>query len=174
MSDKHGLVIQNETISDVALGTLGARAAIKLGSAFNAITATYLMNRFRLWIHLKGLTTDEGWPFLVGLARGDATAAEIATAMLEGNTSGPSDTTQVLTQDNAFVVVQKSIRQVARSDFADTEGFATIDMKLPKRGIPFSEGSGWQIFIYNATNSALTTGAIVNGQSQYWGVWLRD
>ncbi len=89
MVHPHGLVIQNETISDVALGALGGRAAITLGNAFNGITATFLMKRFRIWIKLSNLTSPEGFPFLVGLARGDASAAEIAAAMIEGNTSGP-------------------------------------------------------------------------------------
>ncbi len=177
MGHPHGLVISNETISSLPLGTLAARTALTLGQAFNGITATFLMNRFRCWLVIQGLTAGEGFPFLVGLARGDATAAEISVAMLEGNTSGPSDTTQMLTEDNAFVVVQKSIR--AMTPDGDTTGNRTggwlhADFKLPKRGIPWAEGSGWQAFIYNATDAALTTGATVTGQSQYWGVWLRD
>ncbi len=175
MVHPHGLVVQNETISDAALGALAARASVTLGNAFNGITATFLMKRFRIWIRLKGITSGEGFPFLVGIARGDATQAEIAAAMLEGNTSGPSDTTQMLTQDNAFVVVQKTVRALNPGGIDPTQGSLSIDIKMPgKNGVPFPEGSGWQVFIYNADDDALTTGGTVQGQAQYWGVWLRD
>ncbi len=175
MVHPHGLVIQNETISDVALGALGGRSAITLGSAFNGILSTFLMKRYRIWIDLEGVTSGEGFPFLVGLARGDATVTEIAAAMNEGNTAGPGDTTQVLTQDNSFVVVQKTVRAMHRDQADLTRSHLTIDMKMPgKNGVPFLEGAGWRSFIYNADDDVLTTGATVQGQAQYWGVWLRD
>ncbi len=81
----------------------------------------------------------------------------------------------MLTQDESFVVVQKTVRAMFATAFTDTKGQLSIDMKMPgKNGVPFSEGSGWQIFIYNADDDALTTGPLVQGQAQYWGVWLRD
>ncbi len=175
MVHPHGLVIQNETISDLALGTLGGRTALTLGTAYNGITATFLMKRFRIWVQLKGVTAGEGFPFLVGIARGDATATEIAAALNEGNTSGPQDTTQVLTQDESFVVIQKTVRALFTGGIDNTQGNLAIDISMPgKNGVPFAEGSGWQTFIYNADDDALTTGSTIQGQSQFWGVWLRD
>ncbi len=174
---KTNLVIQNDQIQDISLGTLAARTALALGSQFNGITATFLMKRVKYWLQLEEVTEDQG-PFLVGIASGDAGAAEISSAMTERNTAGPADTTQVLTQDNAFVVVQNSVRMMklhrngtdAAPDTWTLEGEVSLG-----KGIPFREGSGWQPFILNADNAALaTTAPVCKGIIQYWGVWLRD
>ncbi len=178
MAHPHGLVIQNATIN-ANPATLAAQAVLTIDSSFSATTATFLMKRVRFMLQWDTIDNVDDGPLLVGLARGDATAAEIAGALTTANTSGPLDTTQVLLQDRAFVIVQKALRMfrkwggaTAATDNGSAE--AAYDFKLPGRGVSFAEGAGWQSFIFNAGNGALATGSTVGGLCQYWGVWLRD
>ncbi len=168
------LVNNTGLVEDVALGTLAARTALALDTDFNAITNTFLMKRYRVMIYAEGLTSAEG-PICVGIARGDATVAEIATAMLANNRNGPSDTTGMLTQDSAWVVAQNSIimATLGGSVLSHRE-FSSEWMPVGgSKGIPWQEGSGWQLFVFNLDNAALGSGAIIKGIVQYQGVWLR-
>ncbi len=167
------LVIQSENVTNLALGTLAAKTALVLGQAFNGITATFLAKKIVYRMLISGVAADEG-PFSIVTAPGDVSASEATTALIEGNTAGPSDTTQMLTQDNAFAVVRKTQTMFHPAGGpAVTAWYVDAEINLGK-GIPFSEGTGWQHFVYNLDGSALTTGAVVNGQVTVWGVWLRD
>ncbi len=168
---KGGLVLQQTIFDNVALGTLGIRTALALSTQFNAITATFLMKRIRYNGMIDSTTNGEG-PFFIGVAQGNATVGEITNAMNEANTAGPDDVTQSLTQDNSWVVLQNSVRPFKQTDGADN-WYVNEEVSLGK-GIPFAEGSGWQVFIYNADADALTTGGNVKGMAHHWGVWLRD
>ncbi len=171
---KTSLVIQTEGVANLALGTLAAKTALTLGVAFNGITATFLAKMLRIILSITGLTAQDEGPFAVVIGNGDLTATEATNALAEGNTAGPGDTTQVLTQDTAFAIVQKSLRTfVPAGGPSPTSQYLDATIALGK-GIPFKEGTGWQYFIYNLDGSALQTGAVVNGITQTWGVWLRD
>ncbi len=167
------LVHQNGPVEDVALGTLAQRTALQIEGDFTGISATFLMKRVRYLVKLENITSGEG-PFAVVLA-GDATAAEAAAGVTEGNTSGPSDRTQMLTQDTSWNIIQDSL-ELLKDNGADTiqQTSGRWHTVGGKKGIPFPEGSGWQAVVVNLDNAALTTGAIMKGVIQYQGVWLRD
>ncbi len=165
------LVIQNDLAADIALSTLAARTALQVSAQFVAITATFLMKRVKYFLKISGLTDGEG-PILVGLARGDMSAGEISAALVERNTAGPTDTTQSLTEDVSFSIHQNSVR-MGKQDGDSTNVYFDYEFSLGK-GVPWGEGAGWQLFVFNADNAALTTGAVIKGIAQYWGVWLRD
>ncbi len=162
-----GLIYQSEVIGSIALGALSANTAIILASGQNAITATFLMKHADLIAQVNSVTPGDG-PFLIGIAGGNATVTEITTAMNEANTVGPTDVTQALTQDNAWVVYQKGVKAVR--PISTTQYFLQSSMSFGK-GIPWGEGNGWQWFLYNA-GIAMTTGATVNGRIRTQGVWL--
>ncbi len=170
----HGLQSLTENVDNVALGTLAARNALAIESALTGLTATFLVKRVRYFLALEGLTSDEG-PLIIGCANGDATSAELTTAMNVTNTAGPADTTQSLTQDQAWIILRETLEALDTHDGvgvrADTTGKWHT---MPGRGIPMPEGQGIQCFIFNADSSALTTGALVKGLIEYQGVWLRD
>ncbi len=168
------LVSQVASLADVALLTLGARAAQTIQSSFAAIDATFLMKRVRYWLRLFSRTAGDDGPIIVGIAPGDLTTTEIAAAISEANVKGPSDTTQVLTQDNAWSVSRWSM---CKFDFnaVDTEGWTSVGwLKAPGRGWAAREGTGWQTFAFNAGNGALETGSKIGGIVEIQGVWLRD
>ncbi len=166
------LVHQNEPVEDVALSTLGARSALQIANDFSAITATFLMKRVRYMLLLDAVTAGEG-SFCVALAQGDTSAVEASQGFTEGNTAGPSDRTQMLTQDNSWNVIQDSV-EFLRPAAVVADWESDGEWHSLGKGIPFPEGSGWQAVIMNLDNAALTTGAIIKGIIQYQGVWLRD
>ncbi len=178
MGHPHGNLVQQAMLVDtVALGTLGARTAIALNTAFNALTATFLMMRVRYLLKLSGSTLGDDGPILIGIAKGNASIAEIGSAMIENNTSGPEDVTQSLTEDTSFSVYQNTVVSMIGESTVEDGHPATKSGWIRfggKRGIPASEGSGWQLFAFNSGSSALTTGAVVNGLAHTQGVWLRD
>ncbi len=167
------LKIQNIPVNDLPLSTLAARAAILLASTFSTtIKNTLLVKRVKYYLHGAGFTAGEANNILVGLARGDASAAEIASALTEVNTVGPEDTTQVLSEDNAWVIWQNSIHMLESFGVA-TENEIQHEFSLGK-GMPAVSEQGIQVFAFNNDAQVLTTGGVINGMVQLTGVWLRD
>ncbi len=170
MAHGHDLRIQNLTVANVALSTLAARTAILLSSQFaTTLKRTFLIKKIKYHLFISGITGGEG-PFTAGLARGDATTAEVAAAFDEINTVGPQDTSQERTQDNVWNVSQNTWRQF-ESEANATEAELHGEMPIAK-GIPALEDQGVQLMLFNHDSSALTTGAVVKGTVQLWGVWL--
>ncbi len=179
MPHGHGLVQQTMVVDNTAIGSLVARTALSLNAAFVAIESTFLLKRVRYFLNLNQHTADDDGPLLVGIAVGDASLGEIATALLENNPQGPAELTQVLQQDNAMAVYQNTVR--AFPSFGGRGAGAsesTLDSGWinfgGKNGIPALEGSGFQAFAFNAAPNAMTTGQLVSGIIQVNGVWLRD
>ncbi len=176
MPHGHGLVQQSLNVDKVALSTLGARSAIQLNSQMTSPATSFLMKRIRYFLQLTGRTTADDGPILIGVARGDATIAEIEASMNERNTNGPEDITSMLDQDLAWIVYQNTVvPMIVRGD----QTFMQMDsydwQKFGgKNGIPALEATGLQIFAYNSGVGALVTGAEINGQAYLQGVWLRD
>lgn len=170
------LVRQNVPINGDALGTLGARTALSLNTVMSSITTGFLMLRYKMLIQLTSRTVPDNGPILILLAPGDASIAEIASAMQEQNTAGPEDLTQTLTQDNILAVYEQTIQPfVLKGD--GTEGQILTDwIRLGRngRGIPAREATGFSAFVFNAGSGALTTGSSVDGTLWVEGVWLDD
>ncbi len=172
MPHGHGLKIQNLVVDDVDLVTLAARTAVAINSQFTSITATFLVNRIKYILQATTIDATDG-PLAVVIAKGGATVAEVNAAFTEHNTNGPDDITQALTEDEAWTVWQKSLRMF-RKNGTNTHAEVSADFKLPGRGIPALEDQGLGIFAVNLGNNALSTGVLVSGLVQLWGVWLRD
>ncbi len=172
----HGHKLVNQAMTaNVALGTLAANTAIVLNNAFNNPSNSFLMKRVRYFLQFIGRTLTDDGPILVGIANGNASLAEIAAAMLEGNTVGPADITETLTQDESWVVYQNTVVPfVTRGDGSEAQTDGKWIAFGGKNGIPAIENSGWQLFAFNAGQGALSTGSNVSGNTQIQGVWLND
>ncbi len=172
------IVQQTMTVNALALGTLAGQTALIMNNAFNAITGPFLMKRIRYFLQLVGRTPGDDGPLIVGIANGDASVAEIGAAMLEGNTLGTEDITQMLTQDNTWVVYQNTLASFNATRGDMTEGFIDLGDVWKtfggKRGIPAMENSGFVLFVFNGGSGALATGSSINGVTHLQGVWLRD
>ncbi len=167
------LQVQNIPVNDLALSTLASRAALLLASTFGTtLKNTFLVKKVKFFLHLVGAANGEAENILIGIAKGDATAAEMAAALNEINTVGPEDTTQVLTSDNVWTIWQNSVQQM-KSDGTGVNAGVEKEITLGK-GMPAISEQGIQIFAYNNDGTLLTTGGVINGLVQLWGVWLRD
>lgn len=175
MPHGHKLIQHNLPVNAQALSTLAGRAALSLNSVMNGIDATFLMKRYRYALQMTGRTIGDDGPVGVFLNKGDATAAELSTAMQEQNTAGPSDTTQVLTQDNPWIIYQNTIKLFEFSGLS-TEAVLFTDWQSigGKNGIPALEGVGFALHAFNFGSGALDTGSTINGMCHVQGVWLRD
>ncbi len=162
------------TVNALALATLSGQTAILGNTAFGGIQSSFLMKRVRYFMAIASKTIDDDGPILVGIANGDASVAEISAAMIEGNTQGPTDVTETLTQDETWVVYQNTVRAL-KIDGAGTEGWLDSGWINfgGKNGIPALEGAGFELFFFNAGSGALSTGSSVNGICHVQGVWLR-
>lgn len=174
MPHGHSLVHNQLEVTATALGTLAARTALIINTQFSNPTNAFLMMRIRYFLQMVGRTSLDDGPILIGCAHGDATATEITEAMNSRNVNGPDDITNVLDQDQPWVVYQNTVvPMVVRGD----QAYAQIDhtwLSFSRKGIPALEGSGMVIFAFNPGNGALTTGSSINGICHIQGVWLRD
>ncbi len=130
------------------LGTLASKDVIST-VMINASTDTYrLMSTDGVW-SCSGLTLGEG-PVAVGIARGDYTAAEIEECL---EAAGAVDLGDLLAQEKA----NRFVRQIAVVSAAEplaNDGKA-IKTKL---NWPVAEGDQPQIWAYNISAGALSTG----------------
>ncbi len=164
-----GLIHQNCQVDDVALSTMAANAALAIDPDFASLTASFLVKRVRYNLLIENITADEG-PFSVALVAGNASAAEAGDGFNSRNTAGPDDVTQTLTQDQPWVVMQDS-KAMFTPITSTFHSLQTPWMSLGN-GIPAVEGAGWQLFLHNGDNAALTTGAVIKGTYDIQGVWL--
>ncbi len=176
MATQSSLKIQNISTVGSTLLTLGANNAKILSTAFGTTLGhPFLIKKIRM----NGIATfvDDGDGNLcVGLARGDATVAEIASALNEFNAAGPQDTTESLTEDEVWTVFQKSLVWGKSSggvsdQAADLHEIAFNDEISFGKGIPAVEDQGVVTFIYNG-GPTMTTGALASLHAQFYGVWL--
>ncbi len=167
------LKTQNGQVDNVALTTLAARTAIAIDADFASVTATFLAKRVRYQLHVEGITGSEG-PFVIAIAAGNASAAEVTAAWNARNTTGPADVTQSLTEDQPWIIWQDSVEFLAGEENSPTDFHSHGDWhKLGGgKGIPAVEDAGWQLFLINVDGTALTTGGIVKGTYQVQGIWL--
>ncbi len=170
IATKSALVNQVLPIANVALGTLAARTTLILETAFTALTTPFLFKRVRYFLHLENITDTEG-PFIVGIANGDASVGEITTALNEANVSGPESVTDMLTQDNAWVIWWNTVEKLV--EHTSGEWSSSGKWISLGKGMPALEASGAKMFIANLDGTALTTGGIIKGLYQFQGVWLR-
>ncbi len=173
----HGLVSLTEEVNK-ALSTLAASDALDLDLALGQLTTTFLIKRVRFFLKAVGVTAEEG-PLLIGMASGNTSIAEIELGMQITNTVGPQDTTQTLSQDEAWKIYRNTI-EMLRPEAVETTLYSSGKwINFPGRGIPAlgAQGSGaggFRSWVFNAGTAALTTGAVVKGIIEYQGVWLRD
>ncbi len=175
MARNSALRIQNLTTVASALSTLAANAALVINTDIGTAMGTpFLMKKLKIHAMLAFVDDGDG-NLCIGLARGDANAAEIAAAMNEFNREGPQDTTESLTEDDVWTVIQNSVvwsKPTGESDNAAGGHYEAFDGEISfGKGIPALEDQGVAIFIYNG-GPTMTTGSLLSVHAQIWGVWL--
>ena len=155
-----------DTAASVAIGTLGGSTALQWeGEKSTALKQSFLMKKVRASIAIAGLSVNE--PILFGMARGDATVAQIKTALTQNQLERDA-------KDQAAVrdVLHETVR-VGMHGNGDGNFVLNYEVSLGGgKGIPFEDGDGWQWFVFNLRTGAMTTGATISAGLAYYGVWL--
>lgn len=178
-----GIQILHHHNSNTSLGTLAAASSIQIDGgtyADSALQAGFLMKTIDGWAGIEfsadGATPDD-FPLLV-LAYGDKTSGEVGSALVLEEPDPTSDHLINQATVRAIVSVTGPSMVVHHENDANnanqTYHFDLSKIRLPKQGLPFPEGVGWNWLIFNPTASAFTTGAIAHIWAKYMGVWLSD
>ncbi len=167
-----GLQTLTVRLNSDALGTLAANTSIKL-NGFDGFTRGFLCKKVMYAIAHTATATNDN--VIIGLAQGTATVAEITTALSAMNISNPNDASNRIILDQWKVVWFETIRMMHPD--ATGAGNAVLNESFSVgggRGIPWNEDDGIQVFAYNPSTSALTTGAVIDGIVVFQGVWFND
>ncbi len=178
-----GIQILHHHKSATSIGTLGAANAIAIGDGAyqgSALTAGFLLKKLRGWAGIEfsadGATPDD-FPLLV-LAYGDKSGSEVNAAMVLEEPNPASDHLVNQATVRAIVdVIGPDIVVHHENDANNANQSYHFDLsrvELPKKGMPFPEGVGWEWHIFNPTSSSFTTGGIAHIWAKYMGVWLSD
>lgn len=152
-----------------ALTTLAAStASVVTGTMDTEMDAPFLCKQLQ-W-NAAVMDLDPSDAVLIGLAHGDATQAEIETALQQSLTD-PNDVgewplvlkKQIIWWESLFVLTGQ-------------QNVCNERIKLGGgKGIPIAEGKGVNLFVYNiSTTTALTTGSVFACLATLKGVWLGD
>ncbi len=170
-----------QTLPDIFatnLSTLASLTALQISDDYAGtnLKKDFLLKTLRCSYMSKVMEADE--TVLVGFARGDMTVAEIATAL--GNFLADPESFQ---QWDNFVIALgifwQTIRIVSGNAVSGTPVAAmkgiNEDIQIGGgKGIPLEAGAGIQMFVFNPSGGALTTGAQVQGLYSLVGVFLKD
>ncbi len=154
-----------------SLSTLGSLTALIIGTKL-ANTISFRILKAELYAFISGLTSGEGDGLIIGLANGDLTVAEIKECIEAQGPLNPSDRVGNERAKRAVWLLGSTDAEI------DTNGFFDSDMEnagqhkiVTKPRWTFTEGVGWNWFLWNTGPSPLTTGATIEITSTNFGVW---
>ncbi len=156
--------------------TLAGLTALQITDDYaTGLKKDFLLKKIRVACGTKLLAIDD--EVILGFCRGDMTVAEIASAL--GNFL--ADPEKFSTWDE-FVVASGIYWQTVRFFMGRGDGTAGGDQAQWNeeiqigggKGIPIEAGAGIQMFAFNPSGGALTTGAQVLGLYSLVGVFLVD
>ncbi len=152
--------------STIAVGALAAGVALDIETAHgNGMLADFLMKKVKAECVL--MTPDASDVLVIGMARGDATIAEIKVALEQ--TQLERDMSD---QANARKVLHETLRVLSEPSGGFTDP-VQIEVSLGGgKGIPFEKGDGWKWFVYNLGANDQVAGAFLHIYGTYYGVWL--
>ncbi len=169
---KTGVIVRERRSQ--AIGTLGNLTALLIGTKL-ANTVSFRMLKSQLTAVITSLTAGngEGFGLMLGLAQGDLTVTQIKEAI---EAQGPINPSDVPAKEHSKRAVWL-LGSMERLDPADTEGWMVDNVTNARRIEPkprwtFTEGVGWNWFVWNSGASALTTGSTIDITATNFGVWV--
>ncbi len=170
-----GIQIIPVVVTDVALATLASLVGLIIGTGMKAITKNFLVKKIHILLTVTGIATAE--PVIIGIAANDS---GVSGGMGVGGVSAlldPDASEAYLTQRELVNTVwHETVSMVGFVSSGPLDG-SVIDKWVSVgggKGIPCMAGAGPEIFAFNPTGDALTTGGLVNGVVTFYGVWLED
>ncbi len=161
-------VIYKEDISQ-ALGALGSGVAIIVATNKAVSLSAFRMLKSEIIAQITGLTAgEEPDGLMLGIAAGDLSVTQIEAAI---EMNGPVDRGDTINEELAM----RPVWLIGRFNSNDpvTAQFVSLDAVWKKRWT-WGETSGWNLFVYNLTAGALTTGSTVRIKASHFGVWVGE
>ncbi len=154
-----------------ALGTLGNQVAILVGTKIG-ILKDFRMLKAEVRASMRGLTAGEGMGLQFGIADGDLSTTELASALLVNGPLGPNDGVGAAVAER-----WNKVMSALDGDAASVQALFKNDqggpMLVVKPRWTFATTKSWNWFVFNGSGSALTTGSTVRIVTKCFGVWLR-
>ncbi len=154
-------------------GALASVTAVQLSGTFGtSMAAGFLIKQIQM--NLAWLAQAAGDEIIIGFANGSATVTEIKNA-IEGTTQDPNDASSVDSMARKAIVFWETLRMLSAEALGN--GNLTINEMIRiggGKGLPIFEDKGIQLFAYNPSSAAITTGSLVAGVYALKGVWLSD
>ncbi len=174
-----GLQILPSVISSGATNSLAANTAVIIDASYRSITKGFLLRQWRVLGVVDDF--DELDQLIIFLARGGATVAEIALAFTQEVIS-PEDASSAGQMSAKARVIWDTIVGLpppgsswtiagGSQAFSFDTGWKTIG---GKKGIPFSEQFGPELFAFNYGGAALAAGLDIGCILLMRGVWLHE
>ncbi len=173
-TSKKGIQIIPVILTDVALGTLASLVGLILGVGMKATTRNFLVKKVHILLAVQGVANVE--PIIIGINANDS---GISSGLGVGTVSALLDPEAA----EVYLTAEELVKTVWHETTSIIMGTAAgpsplfIDKWVSVgggKGIPTMAGAGPEIFAFNPTGDALTTGGLVNGCVTFYGVWLED
>ncbi len=160
--DGKGVIIREDNA--IALGNLAARSAILFPAL--ALEEDFRMLKSEIWALWDDFTDGDGDKAILGLACAELSLAEIEEAL---ELNGPINRNDRLQDERATRPVWLI------EGFHEGGSNAALRMAKQewKKRWTFSNADGWNFFVYNQSNSAMTTGSTVRLFATHYGVWVQ-
>lgn len=167
--DKRGVIRRRK--AETVLSTLADKTALQIAQI--SCEQDYRLLKAEIFASMIGLTSGEGTGLRLGIADAELSVTEIKEC-LEAN--GPVDRNDRDLQEKAERWVHL-IGTFHGNPTTGSEGNFCAEMGGPLivfKGKPwtFQNAEGFQIFVYNDTGSALTTGSSIRLNMTHYGVWV--
>ncbi len=161
-------LIMSTLAGEVALGTLAGSTAVFLhDGADTEMKAPFLIKQVQMHAGVHNLNETDG--IIIGLCQGNAVIAEIASMMLQLALS-PFDVDERFLLQKKQLIFWETLTYVSLGENTVNERFKIGGGK----GIPIGEDNGINVFAFNPSATALTTGARLTVSATLKGVWLGD
>ncbi len=161
-------IINKFSSADTA--TLAGHTAQRIDTTMAALTDAFLLTMCQIGLNLQWHANIIDSIF-IGLAYGDATIGEIATALTGAVVSRENGQLYQVNQVNERAVIDWA--PVPEPQAADSTTTFMWKPRIPKGGIPCAKGDGFAIFAFNPNVSlALTDGPNINVLTKWLGTWL--
>ncbi len=161
-------LIMSSEGAGTALSTLASATAVLLSSTVDTeMDAPFLVKQIQL--HCGWHDADPTDGIIVGFAQGDATIAEIASALFQPATD-PFDVGESAPVFKKNLIFWETLRYLS-SEMNVVNDFIKIG---GGKGIPIAEIKGINFFALNIGPALLTTGSLLNHHFTLKGVWLGD
>ncbi len=161
-------LIMSSLHSALSLGTLAADTTVLfVGLMDTELDAPFLVKQIQMNGGVHDLDPTDGVIF--GFAQGDATIAEISSALAQSATDS-FDVGEIAPVFKKSLIFWETLRYLSSENNTINEMIKIGGGK----GIPLAETKGINAFVFNAGVGSLTTGASANLLSTIKGVWLGD